>query len=168
MTQYSLTAIGLGSNLGDRRFLLRRGVAGLGKAGELVGVSSLYETAPIGVSGQGPYLNAVALLHTGLSPERLLDVCLALEQEAGRTREGEERWAPRALDLDLLLYGGRVVDVEGLAVPHPRMTERRFVLEPLLEVWPEATLPHGTVLRGFLSSVRDQEVRPVEGPDWAS
>lgn len=157
-------AVGLGSNLGDRRAQLAGAVRGLAAAGPLVAVSSLYETAPIGGPAQGPFLNAVAVVGSGLTPRALLDLCLRLERAAGRRRR--VRWGPRSLDLDLLLYDGAVVDEPGLQVPHPRLGGRRFVLEPLVEAWPEAALPDGTPVAGLLAAVADQEVRVVAGPGW--
>ena len=154
--------IGLGSNLGDRARHLAEAIAALTEHGTYVRGSALYETAPVGGPEQGPYLNAVVLLETSLGPRRLLDVCLAIERDHGRERR--ERWGPRTLDLDILLYDDRVVDEAGLTVPHPHLTERRFVLEPLLEVDPHATLPDGTSLAGFLPAVADQVVRRLGAP----
>jgi 2-amino-4-hydroxy-6-hydroxymethyldihydropteridine diphosphokinase len=119
-------------------------------------MSSIYETAPVGGPDQGAYLNAVVVVETDLEPRRLLDVMLDVESRMGRVRR--ERWGPRTIDLDLLLYGDSAVDEPGLTVPHSRLTERRFALEPLLEVWPEATLPDGRPLADFLEAVADQEV----------
>ncbi|MBS1195717.1 MAG: folK, partial [Actinobacteria bacterium] len=112
-------AIGLGSNLGDRRAHLSRAVRRLQEAGSLVSVSSLYETAPVGGPAQGPFLNAVAIVDTDLSPRALLDFCLGVEREAGRRRR--VRWGPRSLDLDLLLFDRVALDERGLQVPHPRL-----------------------------------------------
>jgi len=153
-------AIGLGSNLGDRRAHILEAAASLAEVGTLVRVSSLYETEPVGGPEQGEYLNAVAVVETELSAVDLLEHCRGIERAHGRERR--ERWGPRTLDLDLLLFGQTVIDEEDLRVPHPRMTERRFVLEPLLEVWPEATMPDGTPLAGFLPDVSDQQVRKLE------
>jgi 2-amino-4-hydroxy-6-hydroxymethyldihydropteridine diphosphokinase len=122
----------------------------------LVATSSIYETAPVGGPDQGAYLNAVAVVETDLAPRRLLDVMLDVERRMGRVRR--ERWGPRTIDLDLLLHGDSAVDEPGLTVPHPRLTERRFALEPLLEAWPEATLPDGRPLADFLEAVADQDV----------
>lgn len=159
----TLAAIGLGSNLGDRRHHLRAAVAGLARLGRVAAVSSLYETAPVGPVPQGPFLNAVVVLDTALEPPALLAGLLDLEQAAHRERL--ERWGPRTLDLDLLLYGDRVVALPGLSVPHPHLTERRFALEPLLEVWPRVRLPDGTPLAPLLAGLLDQEARIVEGPE---
>ncbi|HOW69781.1 MAG TPA: 2-amino-4-hydroxy-6-hydroxymethyldihydropteridine diphosphokinase [Phycisphaerae bacterium] len=127
--------IALGSNLGDRRFSVTQAVGALradAGVGDVV-VSSLYTTDPVGgPAGQGPYLNAAARVETRLGPERLLDLLLEIERSLGRVRQ--ERWGPRTIDLDLLLYDDRVINVPGLTVPHPRMHERRFVLEPLAEI----------------------------------
>jgi 2-amino-4-hydroxy-6-hydroxymethyldihydropteridine diphosphokinase len=153
-------AVGLGSNVGDRAFHIADAIRGLAAAGALVRVSSMYETAPVGGPEQGNYLNAVVVLDTNLSPGDLLEHCLAIEQEHGRERR--ERWGPRTLDLDILLYGAEVVTEPDLTIPHPRMMERRFVLEPLLEAWPDASLPDGTVLKGALADVADQRVRKVQ------
>jgi 2-amino-4-hydroxy-6-hydroxymethyldihydropteridine diphosphokinase len=169
----SRVAIGLGSNVGDRSENLQGAVAGLARLGSVVAVSSLYETAPIGGPKQGPYLNAAALLETGLAPGELLEELLAIERRHGRERR--VRWGPRTLDLDLLLYGDETVDEDGLSVPHPELTRRRFVLEPLLEIWPDAALPDGTRLDSFLRGVSDQDVHRIAGeakipefPTWAA
>lgn len=129
--------LGLGSNLGDRHAQLRRAVQGLP---DLVAVSRLYETAPVGgPPGQGPYLNLVAELDTELGPRGLLEVARRLETEAGRQRV--QRWGPRTLDVDVLLVGDQAVTDEDLVVPHPRMWERRFVVAPLAELAPELVPP---------------------------
>jgi 2-amino-4-hydroxy-6-hydroxymethyldihydropteridine diphosphokinase len=128
--------IGLGSNLGDRRALLRAAVDGLQAAGDVVGVSPLYETAPVGgPEGQGPYLNVVVALLTGDTPRRLLERCRALEAAAGRVRT--VRWGPRTLDADVLWVQGCEVDEPDLTVPHPRLWERRFVVQPLADLAPD-------------------------------
>lgn len=157
-------ALGLGSNLGDRRANLAGAVRRLGDAGLLVGVSSLYETVPIGGPAQGPFLNAVVVVETLLSPRALLDLGRAAEREAGRRRL--VRWGPRSLDVDLLLYEGKKVDEPGLVVPHPRLAARRFALEPLVEAWPKAALPDGTAAASLLPALGEQGVAVVDGPDW--
>jgi 2-amino-4-hydroxy-6-hydroxymethyldihydropteridine diphosphokinase len=132
--------IGLGSNLGDRRALLRAAVEGLRAAGDVVAVSPVYETEPVGgPTGQGSYLNAVAELSTADTPRRLLERCHALEGAAGRVRA--ERWGPRTLDADLLYVEGCEVDEPDLTVPHPRLWERRFVLAPLADLAPDLVSP---------------------------
>jgi 2-amino-4-hydroxy-6-hydroxymethyldihydropteridine diphosphokinase len=145
--------VGLGANLGDRERTLRAAVDALtAEEGiEVVSVSTLRETEPVGVGEQPLFLNGAAELETTLRARELLDRLLALEQRFGRVRIPGER-GPRTLDLDLLLYGGGVIDEPGLTVPHPRLHERRFVLEPLAELAPDLVVPgHGdmeSLLRG--------------------
>ena len=128
--------IGLGSNLGDRRAFLATGVDGLRAGGDVVAVSPLYETEPVGgPAGQGPFLNVVVELSTEDSPRRLLERCRALESTAGRVRG--ERWGPRSLDADVLLVEGTEVHERDLTVPHPRLWERRFVVQPLADLAPD-------------------------------
>jgi 2-amino-4-hydroxy-6-hydroxymethyldihydropteridine diphosphokinase len=153
-------AIGLGSNLGDRARHITDAIASLAEAVSLVRVSSLYETAPVGGPDQGAYLNSVVVVDTDLSARELLTTCLDIERDHGRERR--ERWGPRTLDLDVLLYGGETLSDADLTLPHPRMTERRFVLEPLLEAWPDATLPTGQPLAVFTAAVSEQKVRKLE------
>jgi len=128
--------LGLGSNLGDRLAHLRRAVASLP---DLVAVSDLYETDPVGGPEQGPYLNLVVELGTSLGPRELLVLAQRLETEAGRVRE--VRWGPRTLDVDVLWLEGVTVDEPDLIVPHPRLWERRFVLAPLAELAPDLVAP---------------------------
>lgn len=149
-------AVALGSNLGDRLRHIEQAVAALEDVGDVVALSSVYETAPVGGPEQGPYLNAVAILQTALDPQHVLDRLLDIERSMGRERR--EPWGPRTIDLDLVLHGASVVDQPGLTVPHPRMTERRFVLEPLLEVWPDARLPDGTPVAVYRDAVAGQAV----------
>jgi len=149
--------VALGSNLGDRAAHLARALDALGRTSgvALVETSPLYETQPVGPPGQGPYLNAVAALRTTLGPRALLERCLAIEDEAGRKR-GPVRNAPRVLDLDLLLYADRRVDEPGLTVPHPRLHERGFVLEPLRDVAPHLVHPVlGETVEALAARVRD-------------
>ncbi|HEY8104324.1 MAG TPA: 2-amino-4-hydroxy-6-hydroxymethyldihydropteridine diphosphokinase [Gaiellaceae bacterium] len=128
--------VGLGANLGDRETTIRAAVAALP---DVVGMSLLRETDPVGNTDQPRFLNGVAALETTLAPRELLDVLLSVEQGLGRERR--ERWGPRTIDLDLLLYGDETVAEPGLTVPHPRLHERRFVLEPLAELDPELLVP---------------------------
>ena len=139
--------VGLGSNLGDREATLRRAVARLDAAPgvAVAAVSSFRETEPVGVEDQPMFLNAAAALETELEPRPLLQLLLATERDLGRTRTGP-RLGPRIVDLDLLLYGGRRIAEPGLAVPHPRLHERAFVLEPLAELDERLVVPgRGTV-----------------------
>ncbi len=133
--------IGLGANLGDRLANIQAALRKLDDLPtiELVCVSSLYETAPVGVMDQPDFLNLVAALRTSLAPRALLDVLLHIENQAGRVRT--ERWGPRVIDLDLLLYGGEQVALPGLTVPHPHLRERAFVVIPLAEIAPDLALP---------------------------
>jgi 2-amino-4-hydroxy-6-hydroxymethyldihydropteridine diphosphokinase len=128
--------VGLGANLGEREETIRAAVAELP---DVVAVSPLRETDPVGVTDQPRFLNGVAALETELAPRELLDVLLAVERRLGRERR--ERWGPRAIDLDLLLYGDEVIDEDGLKIPHPRLHERRFVLEPLADLAPQLVVP---------------------------
>ena len=134
--------VGLGSNLGDREHTLRRALELVeGESGiAVVSVSSFRETEPVGYLEQPPFLNGAAELETELPPRDLLDRLLAVERSLGRVRDGP-RFGPRTVDLDLLLYGDEVLDEPGLTVPHPRLHERRFALEPLAELDPELSVP---------------------------
>lgn len=132
--------------------------------GEVAAVSSLYESAPIGGPDQGDYLNAVIVVRSDRSARELLDTGKAAEVAAGR--ETRVRWGPRTLDVDVLLHGEEIVDEPGLRVPHPRMAERRFVLEPLAEVWPDAIAPGLGLVTELLEGVLEQEVRVLVGPRW--
>ncbi|MGQ0849791.1 MAG: 2-amino-4-hydroxy-6-hydroxymethyldihydropteridine diphosphokinase [Actinomycetota bacterium] len=134
-------AVALGSNLGDRLGYLRSAVSGLGQLGQVAAVSSLYETDAVGGPEQGRYLNAVVVLETSLEPVVLLAALLDLEKANGRLRG--ERWGPRTLDLDLIVYDDLVIETDELRLPHPRAHQRRFVTEPLNEVWPDARLANG-------------------------
>ena len=146
--------VGLGANLGDREATIRRAVERLGAEPgiEVVAVSTLRETEPVGYADQPSFLNGAAVIETGLSPRDLLDRLLGVEQELGRVREARERYGPRTIDLDLLLYGDVAVDEPGLAVPHPRLAERRFALEPLYELDSSLRLPDGRAVRELLAS----------------
>ena len=132
--------IGLGSNLGDREGNLRAALQALRDAGVAVlRTSRFIATLPVGKTDQPDFLNAAASLSTDLSARDLLDLLLRIESSLGRVRA--ERWGPRTLDLDLLLYDEEVIREPDLEVPHPRMHERRFVLEPLAEIAPDARHP---------------------------
>jgi 2-amino-4-hydroxy-6-hydroxymethyldihydropteridine diphosphokinase len=134
--------VGLGANLGDREATLRAALDALGdEVGiEVVAVSTLRETEPVGVGEQPLYLNGAAELETTRTAPELLDRLLAVERRFGRVRSAGEH-GPRKVDLDLLLFGDEVIDEPGLTVPHPRLHERRFVLEPLAELAPGLVVP---------------------------
>ncbi len=133
--------LSLGSNLGDRSANLRAAIERLGEAGAIRAVSGFYETEPVELRDQPWFLNCVVALETSDSPEALLQRALAIEQEMGRVRMKEK--GPRSIDIDILLFGDRVVEERerGLKIPHPAMQQRRFVLEPLAEIAPEALHP---------------------------
>ena len=146
--------VGLGANLGDRERTLLAAVTALAAGGgvEVVAVSTFRETEPVGVGAQPLYLNGAAELETTLTAHELLDRLLAVEQRFGRVRVPGEH-APRTLDLDLLLYGDEVVDECGVTVPHPRLHERRFVLEPLAELAPGLVVPGRGDVESLLSGL---------------
>jgi 2-amino-4-hydroxy-6-hydroxymethyldihydropteridine diphosphokinase len=149
--------VGLGANLGDREATLGRAIELLGRRRgvDVVAVSSFRETDPVGYLDQPRFLNAAAALDTSLSPQELLGALLEVERELGRVREGP-RYGPRTVDLDLLLMDELVLDEPGLELPHPRLHERAFALEPLAELDPAIVVPgHGPVrqlLLGLQSS----------------
>lgn len=134
--------VGIGANLGDREATMREALARLAEVDgvRVVAVSSFRETDPVGLLDQPRFLNAAAELETALSPHELLAALLAVERSLGRTRDGP-RYGPRTIDLDLLLYGEEIVAEPGLTVPHPRLHERAFALEPLRELDPELAVP---------------------------
>ena len=149
-----LIYVGLGSNLGDREATLRAAVAALGATPgvELAAVSTLTETDPVGMVDQPRFLNGACAIQTELSPRELLDRLLAVERALGRDRTGP-RHGPRTIDLDLLLYGEEQVDEPGLRVPHPRLHERRFALEPVAELDPTLGIPGRGPVQTLLAAV---------------
>jgi 2-amino-4-hydroxy-6-hydroxymethyldihydropteridine diphosphokinase len=143
--------VGLGSNLGDREETLRRALELLAEQVDVVAVSTLRDTDPVGMVDQPRFLNGAALVETELPPRELLGVLLGIERELGRERL--ERWGPRTIDLDLLLFGAEAVSEPGLRVPHPRLHERRFVLEPLAELDPALVVPGRGPVRELLAGL---------------
>ena len=139
----TLAAIGLGANLGDAAATVRGALAELARLPEtrLLHASRLYRTPAWGVSEQPDFINAAVLVDTSLPAGALLECLLAIERAFGRVRADGERWGPRTLDLDLLLYADARIDEPGLRVPHPHLHERAFALLPLLEAWPQACIP---------------------------
>jgi 3-oxoacyl-[acyl-carrier protein] reductase len=135
--------LALGSNLGDRERRMNEALHRLRTAGvEVVAVSTFIETDPVGgPSGQGRYLNGAACVHTSLSPQALLQLLLETEIELGRIRQPGERNMPRTIDLDILLYDDRIIREADLCIPHPRLHQRRFVLQPLAEIAPQLSHP---------------------------
>ena len=154
MTHRALLAFG--SNLGDRWDYLRVAVASLP---DVVAISSVYETPPVGGPEQGPYLNCVVRLETCLGARALLEEAQRLEEAAGRRRE--VHWGPRTLDVDVLWVDGEEVDEPDLEVPHPRMFERAFVLVPLRDVAPDLVPDLERLVHGDQGEIRDQG--PLDG-----
>lgn len=163
--------VALGSNLGDRAARLQAATETLRATPGVTALccSSVYETAPVGPPGQGPYLNAVVCFETSLAPTQLLGLLHEIERSAGRTRSGTRNEA-RTLDLDLLLYGDREIDEPSLRVPHPRLHERAFVLVPLCDLAPQLRHPAlGQTMESLAARALDPalgdvlEVRPWPG-----
>jgi 2-amino-4-hydroxy-6-hydroxymethyldihydropteridine diphosphokinase len=157
-----LVHLSLGSNVGDRAEQLRDALARLGAAGRVVSVSSVYETAPVGFTGQPWFLNWAVTLETRKTPQQLMAAILGIEEEMGRRRT--QKKGPRSIDIDILLFGDVIVDSKELTIPHPAMHQRRFVLEPLAEIAPEALHP---ALKRTIRELRDalpegQVVRRVD------
>ena len=148
--------VGIGSNLGEPERQIAEAIALLGaeEGIEVVAVSSLRETEPVGYRDQPSFLNGAVALETGLSPRELLERLLAIELRLGRVRGEGPRFGPRTIDLDLLLYDDETVDEPGLTVPHPRLAERRFALEPLAEHDPALEIPEAGPVRALLASAR--------------
>jgi 2-amino-4-hydroxy-6-hydroxymethyldihydropteridine diphosphokinase len=153
----AIAYLGLGSNLGDRTQHLMQACATLERhpAISVQAVSSLYHTAPVGVSGQNCFLNAVAQLHTTLSPRALLTVTQATERRLGRTPMF--RWGPRVVDVDILLYDSLQLHTPFLTIPHAALCDRLFVLIPLHEVAPDLRLPCGPLIRDLLTDLTDHD-----------
>ena len=133
------TVIALGSNLGDSKSIFSDAIIQIGKSVEVQSISKFYETIPVGGPEQPNYLNAVLIGDTQMPPLELLTQLQSIENSAGRVRE--VRWGPRTLDLDLIIYGDLLMKEELLTLPHPRAHERSFVLEPWVEIDPQAVLP---------------------------
>jgi 2-amino-4-hydroxy-6-hydroxymethyldihydropteridine diphosphokinase len=147
----TIAYVGLGSNLGDRERLIR-------DAAEVIGaerLSAVVETEPWGFEDQPRFMNAVAAVDTGLEPLAFLTFLLDIERRLGRERVGP-RWGPRTIDLDLLLFGDRVVDEPGLVVPHPHLLERRFVLSSLGELAPDLEIPGNGTVRAALAGLQSE------------
>jgi 2-amino-4-hydroxy-6-hydroxymethyldihydropteridine diphosphokinase len=147
--------IGLGANLGDREATIRAALALLGAEPgiSVVGVSRLRETDPVGFVDQPRFLNGAAAVETTLGPRELLDRLLAIERRLGRRRGEGPRFGPRPIDLDLLLFGGEIVAEPGLRIPHPRLAERAFVLEPLAELAPDLVVPGQGPLKDLVAGL---------------
>lgn len=135
----NIAYLSLGSNIGDRESNLREAMDRLGRIGNVEAVSSLYETEPVDVLDQPWFLNCAIKMRTTRSPQELLSDVLAIEREMGRERVRPK--GPRNIDIDILLYNAEIIDIPGLTIPHPRMADRLFVLEPLAEIAPNLIHP---------------------------
>lgn len=144
--------LSLGSNLGDRGANLDAAIARLGELGKVLAVSSYYETEPLELARQPWFLNCAVALKTELMPKQLLARLLEIERGLGRKRKQTQAKGPRTLDIDIVLFGASVVETPGLTIPHPAMHERRFVLEPLAEIAPDARHP---VFKRTVREMRD-------------
>ena len=150
--------IAMGSNLGDRQRAIAGGLDAIAKleSTSITACSTIIETDPVGPGEQGVYLNAVVHISTALVPRELLNKLMAIEACFGRDRSEGVRWGSRTLDLDILVYGDRVIDEPGLMIPHPRMHTRDFVLIPLCEIAPEIMLPvYEKTPQGLLGVLKD-------------
>jgi 2-amino-4-hydroxy-6-hydroxymethyldihydropteridine diphosphokinase len=161
VTEPRRALLSLGSNLGDRRAHLRQAVESLP---DLVAVSPVYETDPLGGPAQGAYLNLVVELATAIEPRELLGICHRIEANAERVRE--ERWGPRTLDIDIIWIDGVTMDDPQLTIPHPRWRERRFVLAPLRDLAPDlATERELQLADGTVTRVEDLDVDLTRAAD---
>ena len=161
----SVVFIGIGANIGPVRENLARAVRSIEKCARVVAVSSLYESDPVGPQDQPKFTNAVVKVDTELSPFELLGCLQAIEKEIGR--EKTRMWGPRVIDLDIIFYGDMVISADSLVIPHPRAHERRFVLEPLLEIEPDAWHPaKNMAVRDICSGLGDsQGISKTDGPE---
>ena len=161
-----LASVGLGGNLGDAATTIANAfdaLAGLPKT-RLLRRSRLYRTPAWGMTAQPDFVNAAAIIATGLSASDLLMQLLRIERQAGRDRSApSERWGPRVLDLDLLLYGDATIAQDGLRIPHPHLHERAFVLVPLAEIAPDAIVPGRGRVDALLANIDREGIQPLEG-----
>lgn len=160
-----LAYIAIGSNLGDPVTQAQQAIHQLTQLpkSRLIAASSLYSSTPMGPQNQPDYINAVAAIETELTPLELLDSIQRIEQQQGRVRK-DQRWGPRTLDLDIVLYGNQVIESERLTIPHYGMKVREFVLYPLAEIAPNFTLPDGTEIQALLSQVPLNGLRVWHSP----
>jgi 2-amino-4-hydroxy-6-hydroxymethyldihydropteridine diphosphokinase len=163
----AMVFLGIGSNIGDRAGYLTKTRESLAELTgcSILNCSSVYESDPWGLTDQAPFLNQVVALETALEPRSLLEACQTIERRLGRMRG--EKWGPRTIDIDILLFDSLVVEKDGLRIPHPRMMDRRFVLVPLAEIAADRTVPPGSrTVSELLASCGDGGgVRPYHEPD---
>ena len=166
MTATTEAVLGLGSNVGERQVALAAAVDALRAYPgiEIIAASPLYESAPWGLTSQQDFLNAAVRVATSLGPADLLAAILAIEVSLGRVRR--EKWGPRLIDIDILVFGNEIIDVPGLTVPHPHLTERVFALAPLVDVMPDAIVA-GKPTRQWLAQLECKDLKTIAGPDWA-
>lgn len=163
---FHTAALGFGGNMGDPKSNISSALRELNDRSEVrvLTVSQLYETPPWGVLDQPPFINACALIKTTLSPRELLTLCLDIEKHLGRVRD--ERWGPRKIDIDLLYFEGQKIEEPGLEVPHPRMTQRGFVMVPLAEISPNKVIAKKSVA-DWANELRDDEIKIIsEDASW--
>lgn len=160
-----VACVGLGSNLGDSARILREAFVALDQLPltRLLRASRLYRTPAWGVTEQPDFVNAAATLETALAPQVLLAAMLRIERDAGRDRrdDGSDRWGPRTLDLDLLLYGDRQIDEPGLRIPHPHLHQRAFALVPLAEIAPDLRIPGVAGVREALAAIASDDIQAL-------
>ena len=163
---WEVAALGLGGNLGDPPAAMAEALRQIDRSGDcrVVRVSKLYSTPPWGKLDQADFYNCCALVETVLEPEALLQLCLSIERNMKRVRV--ERWGPRTIDIDVLTYGNREQKTQTLELPHPRMTERGFVIKPLADIAPEMVL-NGRTVDAWLHEVVVTGIRVADDdPDW--
>ena len=163
MTDPVIAFVGLGGNLGDAAVTLRAAVQSLDALPRIhvVRVSRLFRTPAWGLQDQADFINGVVMLETTLGARALLDGLLAIERQFGRERDAAQRWGPRTLDLDLLLYADEVIDMPGLRLPHPHLHERAFALVPLLEIAPDILIPGFGPAQRALDGLETSAIQPL-------
>jgi len=162
MTLQNIVYLGLGANLNNPKTQLEKAIKTLSELDhcQLEKCSSFYQSQPMGPQDQGDYINAIIKMSINLSPIELLDSCQRIELEQGRVRK-HERWGPRTLDLDLLLYNNDMINTVRLVVPHYGMKQRNFVLLPLFEISPELVFPDGSVLSNLIKETNTQGIQKL-------
>lgn len=160
--------LSLGGNQGDSRSILARAVQRIAQLPDTRpgAVSALYETPPWGDEDQPPFHNAVASCETALGPEALLGGLQEIERDLGRVRDPERPWGPRAIDIDILLFGDITMHSASLSIPHPRLAERAFVLLPLVNMEPEIVIPGAGFAADLLAGISSADIRKIAEPGW--